>query len=68
MGQLKKLTYDICHDRPTIFDPSELRTDGTGKVVHYLQDNGSEILAGQPYVEVDVEREIERDKASNNFD
>ena len=34
------------HNRPTIFDPSELRTDVTGKVVRYLQDNGAPVEAG----------------------
>ena len=39
---------------PTIFDPSELRTDVTGKVVHYLQDNGAEVEVGAPYIEVEA--------------
>lgn len=28
---------------PTVYDPSELRTDVTGKIVRYLQDNGAEV-------------------------
>jgi acetyl-CoA carboxylase/biotin carboxylase 1 len=44
--------------RPTIFDPSELRTDVTGKVVRYLQDNGAEVEAGQPFVEVEAMKMI----------
>jgi len=49
---------------PTIFDPSELRTDVTGKVVRYLQDNGAEVQAGQPYVEVEAMKMIMPIKAS----
>ena len=47
-----------CCYRPTIFDPSELRTDVTGKVVRYLQDNGAEVGEGQPYVEVEAMKMI----------
>mmetsp|Transcript_10466 Transcript_10466/g.13856 ORF Transcript_10466/g.13856 Transcript_10466/m.13856 type:complete len:2095 (+) Transcript_10466:147-6431(+) len=43
---------------PTIFDPSELRTDVTGKVVRYLQDNGGEVVIGQPYAEVEAMKMI----------
>ena len=39
---------------PTIFDPSELRTDVTGKVVRYLQDSGAEVKSGEPFVEVEA--------------
>lgn len=31
---------------------SELRSDITGKVVRYLQEDGAEINAGEPYIEV----------------
>ena len=51
---------------PTIFDPSELRTDVTGKVVRYLQDNGSRVEAGQPYVEVEAMKMIIPIKASES--
>jgi len=51
---------------PTIFDPSELRTDVTGKVVRYLQDNGSAVDAGQPYVEVEAMKMIMPIKASES--
>ena len=37
---------------PTVYDPSELRTDVTGKIVRYLQEDGAEIANGQAYVEV----------------
>lgn len=43
---------------PTIFDPSELRTDVTGKVVRYLQDNGGDVEVGEPYVEVEAMKMI----------
>jgi biotin carboxylase/acetyl-CoA carboxylase carboxyltransferase component len=43
---------------PTIFDPSELRTDVTGKVVRYLQEEGAHLGAGQPYVEVEAMKMI----------
>ena len=51
---------------PTIFDPSELRTDVTGKVVRYLQDNGAEVEAGKPYVEVEAMKMIMPIKASES--
>jgi acetyl-CoA carboxylase/biotin carboxylase 1 len=49
---------------PTIFDPSELRTDVTGKVVRYLQENGAEVKAGEPYVEVEAMKMIMPIKAT----
>lgn len=49
---------------PTIFDPSELRTDVTGKVVRYLQDNGEEVKEGEAYVEVEAMKMIMPIKAS----
>jgi len=51
---------------PTIFDPSELRTDVTGKVVRYLQDNGAPVEAGQPYVEVEAMKMIMPIKATES--
>ena len=52
--------------RPSIFDPSELRTDVTGKVVRYLQDNGGDVEAGQPYVEVEAMKMIMPLKATES--
>jgi acetyl-CoA carboxylase/biotin carboxylase 1 len=49
---------------PTVYDPSELRTDVTGKVVRYLFDDGDEVKAGQPYVEVEAMKMIMPLKAS----
>ena len=55
----KHLTFSfLLPYRPTIFDPSELRTDVTGKVVRYLQDNGAPVESGQPYVEVEAMKMI----------
>jgi acetyl-CoA carboxylase / biotin carboxylase 1 len=51
---------------PTIFDPSELRTDVTGKVVRYLQEPGKEVKAGEPYVEVEAMKMIMPIKATES--
>ena len=53
-------------NRPTIFDPSELVSDVTGKVVRYLQDNGAPVEAGQPYVEVEAMKMIMPIKATES--
>lgn len=39
---------------PTVFDASELRTDVTGKLIRFLQDDGAEVVAGKPYAEVEA--------------
>merc|ERR1719310_1167686 len=39
---------------PTIYDPSELRSDITGKLVRYLVDDGAEVEAGAPYAEAEA--------------
>jgi len=52
--------------RPTIFDPSELRTDVTGKVIRYLQESGADVEAGQPYVEVEAMKMVMPIKASES--
>ena len=39
---------------PNQFDPSELRTDVTGKLIRFLQDDGGEVLAGKPCAEVEA--------------
>jgi len=51
---------------PTIFDPSELRTDVTGKVVRFLQDNGASVETGQAYVEVEAMKMIMPIKATES--
>jgi acetyl-CoA carboxylase / biotin carboxylase 1 len=39
---------------PNIFDPSELRSDITGKVVRYLHENGAQVGLGEAFVEVEA--------------
>ena len=39
---------------PTMFDPSELRSDVNGKVVRFLHEDGAEVEAGIPYIEVEA--------------
>ncbi|CAJ1961615.1 unnamed protein product [Cylindrotheca closterium] len=51
---------------PSIFDPSEMRTDVTGKVVRYLQESGSEVNAGEAYVEVEAMKMIMPIKATES--
>lgn len=51
---------------PNIIDPSELRTDVTGKVVRYLQDNGGNVEAGEPYIEVEAMKMIMTMKAEES--
>merc|ERR1719284_307611 len=43
---------------PTVYDPSELRTDVTGKIVRYLQEDGADVENGTPYVEVEAMKMI----------
>jgi len=43
---------------PTVFDPSELRSDITGKIVRYLHNEGDEVEKGEPYVEVEAMKMI----------
>ena len=49
---------------PSITDPSEFRTDVTGKVVRYLKENGEEIKEGETYVEVEAMKMIMPVKAT----
>ncbi|CAJ1362429.1 unnamed protein product, partial [Effrenium voratum] len=39
---------------PTIFDPSELRSDFNGKVIRYLIPEGGSVSKGQAYVELEA--------------
>mmetsp|Transcript_30431 Transcript_30431/g.51415 ORF Transcript_30431/g.51415 Transcript_30431/m.51415 type:complete len:2150 (-) Transcript_30431:120-6569(-) len=43
---------------PTVFDPSELRSDITGKIVRYLHSEGDTVEQGEPYVEVEAMKMI----------
>eukprot|EP00930_Biecheleria_cincta_P045474 TRINITY_DN31337_c0_g1_i1.p1 TRINITY_DN31337_c0_g1~~TRINITY_DN31337_c0_g1_i1.p1 ORF type:complete len:2185 (+),score=477.67 TRINITY_DN31337_c0_g1_i1:90-6644(+) len=43
---------------PTIFDPSELRSDFNGKVIRYLVDEGASVQKDQAYVELEAMKMI----------
>mmetsp|Transcript_38904 Transcript_38904/g.69658 ORF Transcript_38904/g.69658 Transcript_38904/m.69658 type:complete len:2180 (-) Transcript_38904:244-6783(-) len=50
-----RLTLDgTTHLLPTQFDPSELRTDVTGKLIRFLQPDGAEVKKGKPFAEVEA--------------
>ncbi|KAL1495877.1 hypothetical protein AB1Y20_014521 [Prymnesium parvum] len=49
---------------PTVYDPSEMRSDITGKLVRYLVEDGAEIKAGQPFAEAEAMKMIITVKAS----
>jgi len=51
---------------PKAYDPSELRTDITGKVVRYLVPDGGVVTRGQPYVEVEAMKMIMPLKATED--
>jgi acetyl-CoA carboxylase / biotin carboxylase 1 len=51
---------------PTVFNPSELRSDVTGKVVRFLQQNGDQVDKDQPYVEVEAMKMIMAIKATES--
>ena len=58
-GQEEPLGIRVSIDGTTVFipnvsDPTELRTDVTGKVVRYLQPDGAAVKKGTPYVEVEA--------------
>jgi hypothetical protein len=41
------------------------RTDVTGKVVRYLQDNGADVKVGEPFVEDDGVRQMLKDNSES---
>ncbi|CAM9940346.1 unnamed protein product [Pylaiella littoralis] len=51
---------------PNIFDPSELRSDITGKVVRFLQEDGADVASGDPFVEVEAMKMIMPLKATES--
>lgn len=51
---------------PTVFNPSELRSDVTGKVVRFLQQDGAVVEKDKPYVEVEAMKMIMALKASES--
>ena len=51
---------------PTVFNPSELRSDVTGKVVRFLQQDGEQVEKDQPFVEVEAMKMIMAIKATES--
>eukprot|EP00930_Biecheleria_cincta_P026761 TRINITY_DN18824_c0_g1_i1.p1 TRINITY_DN18824_c0_g1~~TRINITY_DN18824_c0_g1_i1.p1 ORF type:complete len:2162 (-),score=504.14 TRINITY_DN18824_c0_g1_i1:27-6512(-) len=49
---------------PTLYDPSELRSEFNGKIVRYLQDNGAPVKEGEAYVELEAMKMIMPVKAT----
>merc|ERR1719324_187879 len=49
---------------PTIYDPSELRSEFNGKVVRFLHDDGAAVKEGEPYVELEAMKMIMPIRAS----
>lgn len=51
---------------PTVFNPSELRSDVTGKVVRFLHQDGEQVEKDEPYVEVEAMKMIMAIKATES--
>jgi acetyl-CoA carboxylase/biotin carboxylase 1 len=51
---------------PTVFNPSELRSDVTGKVVRFLHAEGESVEKDEPYVEVEAMKMIMAFKATES--
>eukprot|EP01033_Poteriospumella_lacustris_P003046 gene3046-2231_t len=51
---------------PTVYNPSELRSDVTGKIVRYLQQDRDFVTKDQPYVEVEAMKMIMALKATES--
>merc|ERR1719410_2092139 len=51
---------------PTVYDPSELRSDVNGKIVRYLHDEGAEVSKGEAYVELEAMKMIMSIKSSES--
>ena len=70
LSYCKYIFFKIKHSnhisRPAIINPSKLHIDITGKVVRYLQDNGSEVKEGEPYVELEIMKMIMPLKATES--
>jgi len=49
---------------PTLYDPSEMRSDVTGKLVRYLIEDGADVKAGEPFAEAEAMKMIITIKAS----
>lgn len=53
-------------DRPPSPSSSELRSDITGKVVRFLQEDGADVASGDPFVEVEAMKMIMPLKATES--
>jgi len=51
---------------PTVYNPSELRSDVTGKIVRYLQQDRAFVNKDEPYVEVEAMKMIMAIKSSES--
>ena len=51
---------------PTVYNPSEMRSDVTGKIVRFLQQDGDVVDKDQPYVEVEAMKMIMAIKATES--
>jgi acetyl-CoA carboxylase/biotin carboxylase 1 len=51
---------------PTVYNPSEMRSDVTGKIVRFLQQDGDVVEKDKPYVEVEAMKMIMAIKASES--
>jgi len=51
---------------PTLYDPSELRSDITGKLVRYIVEDGADVQAGEPYAEAEAMKMIITIKATES--
>ena len=51
---------------PNVFDPSEMRSDVTGKLVRYLVDDGAPVEAGQPFAEAEAMKMLITIRASES--
>jgi acetyl-CoA carboxylase/biotin carboxylase 1 len=51
---------------PTLYDPSEFRSDVTGKLMRYLVEEGQEVKAGEPFAEAEAMKMIISIKATES--
>ena len=51
---------------PTVYNPSEMRSDVTGKVVRFLQQDGETVEKDKPYVEIEAMKMIMSVKATES--
>jgi len=51
---------------PTVYDPSELRSDITGKLVRYLVEDGAQVEAGTPFAEAEAMKMLITIKATES--